>query len=301
MATPQPSYPLRRQVPSREWSPGIHYAQLQTLAPCTFPRRRLYDFELLYIRHGNLVTRMDHQEFRLSSGQLIFLSSGVYHQNIIVSEAETRLLGIHFDFFGESVIAREEDMLVNEDDVSAGKFAVEAVTAPFMPLSEDPVYTPSPECVLAMEQLVHEFTMRHAGYEWVCRGLMLNILASLLRSQSSRRLAKASVHEERIRALIDEIELHPASRWTNRSMAAAMNMHEDHFSKLFRELAGMPPGEYLRAIRHREARKLLRETDESVEAVGGRVGYPDIHYFSRVFTANEGISPRAYRKLSRIL
>lgn len=98
MATPQPSYPLRRQVPSREWSPGIHYAQLQTLAPCTFPRRRLYDFELLYIRHGNLVTRMDHQEFRLSSGQLIFLSSGVYHQNIIVSEAETRLLGIHFDF-----------------------------------------------------------------------------------------------------------------------------------------------------------------------------------------------------------
>ncbi len=152
-----------------------------------------------------------------------------------------------------------------------------------------------------MEQLVHEFTMRPAGYEWVCRGLLLGILTSLLRMQNSRNAAKSSVHTERIRALIEEVEERSAERWTNKSMAATMNMHEDHFAKLFREVTGMPPGEYLRSIRHREARKLLRETDWPIERVGDLVGYPDIHYFSRVFTANEGISPRAYRKLSRIL
>lgn len=62
----------------------------------------------------------------------------------------------------------------------AEKFALEAVTAPFMPLSQEPIYTPPPECIHAMEQLVHEFTMRPAGYEWVCRGLLLGILTSLL-------------------------------------------------------------------------------------------------------------------------
>ncbi|MEK4293923.1 AraC family transcriptional regulator [Paenibacillus odorifer] len=301
MSDKDPSYPLRKQVPSRDWAPGIHYAQLQTLPPCTFQRRRLYDFELLYVRQGKLLTKMDTEEYILNAGQLIFLSSGVYHQNVILSDSDTKLIGIHFDFFGESIITHDEDMVVNEDEVIHDKFAFEAVTVPFMPLSQEPIYSPPPECVHAMEQLVHEFTMRPAGYEWVCRGLLLGILTSLLRTQNSRVAAKSSVHTERIRALIDELEERLAERWTNKSMATSMNMHEDHFAKLFREVAGMPPGEYLRSIRHREARKLLRETDWPIERVGDQVGYPDIHYFSRVFTANEGISPRAYRKLSRIL
>lgn len=293
-------HPVKKETPFREWSPGIHYAQFQSLQPCSFPERRLYDFELLYVRQGELTTRMNGTLHSLTPGQLIFLAPGVYHQNSILS-SPAKLLGIHFDFFGESRILREEDMVVNEEEVIPGKFAVEAVAAPFLPLSEDPIYTPPPECVHAMEQLVQEFTMRPPGYELVCRGLMLGILTSLLRTQSSRRLAKASVHGERIRALMEEIEAKPAAGWTNSSMADRMNLHEDHFSKLFRQIAGMPPGEYLRSIRHREARKLLRETDWPVEKVGEQVGYPDIHYFSRTFSAQEGISPRAYRKLSRIL
>ncbi|MCA1291550.1 AraC family transcriptional regulator [Paenibacillus sp. alder61] len=50
-----------------------------------------------------------------------------------------------------------------------------------------------------------------------------------------------------------------------------------------------------------EACRMLRDTDWTIEEVGAHVGYSDIHYFSRLFSANKGISPRAYRKLSRIL
>lgn len=57
MAEKEPRYPLRKQVPSREWSPGIHYAQFQTLSPCLFPRRRLYDFELLYVRQVEIINK----------------------------------------------------------------------------------------------------------------------------------------------------------------------------------------------------------------------------------------------------
>lgn len=294
-------HPVRKQAAYREWSPGIHYAQFQTLPPTRFPQRRLYDFELLYVCHGELATRMNGICYTLTAGQLIFLPSGVVHQNEITSAPTAKLIGIHFDFFSELNIQREEDMVVNENEVQQGKFAVEAVPVSGSPLSEDPIYTPSSECVQAMEQLVHEFAMRPVGYELVCRGLMLGILAYLTRSHMSRRIAKSSVHGERIRDIMERMEASPATGWTNKTIADIMNMHEDHTAKLFRQIAGMPPGEYLRSIRHREARRLLRETDLTIETVGEKVGYPDIHYFSRIFTSNEGISPRSYRKLSRIL
>jgi hypothetical protein len=55
--------------------------------------------------------------------------------------------------------------------------------APFAPLSANPVYTPSLQCVQLMEQLVHEFTLRSPGYTLICKALILHILAILLRTQ----------------------------------------------------------------------------------------------------------------------
>lgn len=142
--------------------------------------------------------------------------------------------------------------------------------------------------------------MRPPGYELVCRGLMLGILTSLLRTQSSRRLAKASVHGERIRTLMEDIEAAPAAGWTNRSMAALMNLHEDHFSKLFRQIAGMPPGEYLRSIRQR------KRASCSGKQIGllRRLGSGSVIRISTISAEPfrpRRVFPRAYRKLSRIL
>lgn len=294
-------HPVRKLVPFQDWSPAIHYAQYQTVAPRMFPGRRLYDFELLYVCHGKLSVAMEHKTFTLSPGQLIVLPSGVYHQNETVAVPITKLIGIHFDFLGELNINKEEDMVVNEEEVKGEKFAVEAVDQTCSSLSEEPVYNASHDCVQSMEDLIHEFTMRPLGYQLVCRGLMLNILAFLIRSQVSRRISGASVHGQKIKELMLDMEKVPAAAWSNSIIAERMGMSEDYTSKLFRQIAGIPPGEYLRSIRHREARKLLQETNWPIERIGEHVGYPDIHYFSRVFTAIEGVSPRGYRKLSRVL
>jgi AraC-like DNA-binding protein len=245
---------------------------------------------------------MNGERHALAAGQLVFLPSGVYHRNEVVSSPYAKFLGIHFDFFDELAIQTEADMVVNEEAVQLDKFGEEAVAESFAPLSETPVYTPSLACVQLMEQIVHEFTMRPPGYELACKALMLNVLSMLLRSRSAREAAEgASVHGPKIAALMQQIEADPAEAWTNRELARRLSMNEDHMAKLFKQVAGMPPGEFVGSIRHREARRLLRETDLPVETVGERVGYRDIHYFSRIFRRHEGISPREYRKLSRIL
>lgn len=295
--------PKMRSAPFTTWSPNIHYAQFQTLPPCRFPVRRLYDFELIYVIHGEMATTMNGQRYLLSAGQLIFLPSGVYHQNEIVSEPDAKLMGIHFDFFGEVTIQKEEDLLAPEKEMVWDKVAAEPLieTDRGLTFSSNPVYSPSVECVQTMEQLIHEFARRSLGYELVCKGLMLEILAQLLRSQMARRITGVSEHGERIKRLAEQMDAAPAEDWSNRRVAAELQMSVDHAAKLFRRIIGVPPGEFLRTVRHREACRLLRDTDWTIEEVGAHIGYSDIHYFSRLFHANEGISPRAYRKLSRIL
>ncbi|MCR8660222.1 AraC family transcriptional regulator [Paenibacillus endoradicis] len=285
----------------KEWSPSIHYAQMQTMPYGKLPRRRLYDYELLYVSHGEAATEMNGQRYVLQEGQLIFLSAGIYHQNEITSRPNSQFIGIHFDFFDELDIQTEEDMVVNEDKVQSNKFCIEAVASSFSPLSEDPVYTPPLACVQLMEQLVYEFTNRSLGYELVCKALMLQILAHLLRTQITRQLADKSIHTIAIKKLMDAIQADPSASWNNKALAEIMCLNEDHMAKLFKKVARMTPGEYVSSIRHHHARRLLRETHLSIEAIGGNIGYDDPHYFSRIFRKHEGISPKQYRKLSSIL
>lgn len=301
MESMQESYPLRRHAPIKEWSPRIHYAQFQRMPAGPLPERRIYDFELLYVSQGEAATTIRGQRYALSAGQLIFLPAGVYHQNEAVSNPDTRFLGIHFDFFDELDIQTEADIIVNEGHVQQHRFAHEAIAEGFQPLSQQPVYTPALACVQLMEQLVHEFTMRPLGYELACKALMLNILTHLLRLQQSRSRLLASPHNGKLIELIDEIERHPAAPWTNVLIAERINLSVDHAAKLFKQIVGLPPNEFIHSVRHREARRLLRESDLSVEQIGEQLGYSGIHYFSRLFRKHEGISATEYRKLSRVL
>ncbi|MCR2807805.1 AraC family transcriptional regulator [Paenibacillus soyae] len=294
-------FPLQRSAPFKEWSPSIHYAQIQRMPAGVLPQRRIYDFELLYVSQGQAATTMLGQRYELSAGELIFLPSGVLHQNEAASTPDTRFLGIHFDFFDEQDIQTEADMIVDEEHVQERRFAFEAVADAFEPLSGNPVYTPPLACVQLMEQLVHEFTMRPPGYELACKSLMLQILLHLLRLQKSRSQWLASQHDGRLLELVEEIERRPAEGWTNALIAERLGLSIDHAAKLFKQLVGLPPGEYVHSIRHREARRLLRETDLTIERIGEQVGYAGIHYFSRLFRKHEGISATEYRKLSRVL
>lgn len=96
---------------------------------------------------GQLSLAMEERTYTVLPGQLIVLPSGVYHWNATEADPTTKLIGIHFDFFGELNINREEDMVILEEGVMEEKIAMEAVEESCSPLLEEPVYHPSHDCV----------------------------------------------------------------------------------------------------------------------------------------------------------
>jgi len=59
---------------------------------------------------------------------------------------------------------------------------------------------------------------------------------------------------------------------------------------------GVTPIQYLIDLRMAEARRLLiGSPGRDIKEIGEIVGYPDPHYFSRIFKNTHGITPTEYR------
>ena len=71
-----------------------------------------------------------------------------------------------------------------------------------------------------------------------------------------------------------------------------------HFNRIFRQLVGIPPCQFLGALRLQEAKRLLLTTDASVTDICFQVGYSSLGTFTRRFTSLVGTSPRHLRALA---
>ncbi|MBU9726660.1 response regulator transcription factor [Diplocloster modestus] len=80
-------------------------------------------------------------------------------------------------------------------------------------------------------------------------------------------------------------------------VAEKFNYNYTYVSRLFREMKGVSMIKYLTEKRIGAAQKIMKEKPNlSVNHVCNMVGYTDQHYFSRVFKASTGMSPKEYRK-----
>ena len=73
-------------------------------------------------------------------------------------------------------------------------------------------------------------------------------------------------------------------------LAALCGYHAIYFSSLFRKCTGDNPKQYLISQRIRKAKFHLL-SGEKMEAIAERLGYASVHYFSRNFKEETGLTP----------
>lgn len=79
-------------------------------------------------------------------------------------------------------------------------------------------------------------------------------------------------------------------------MVAASGLPERTFKRRFKAATGMAPLEYVHALRIEEAKRMLEQSAEPVEAIALEVGYEDAGFFNRMFKRRVQLTPGQYRK-----
>jgi len=79
-------------------------------------------------------------------------------------------------------------------------------------------------------------------------------------------------------------------------MARACAMSESYFRKVFTQLMGISPLEYVNRHRIHRAMHLLHVTNDSVQSVAAACGFPSVITFSRNFVRYAGQNPSTWRR-----
>jgi AraC family transcriptional regulator len=150
-----------------------------------------------------------------------------------------------------------------------------------------------------MERLCDELTRGQASPLFV-QGLAQLIAVHLARDYGETveepRSGSPLLPGYKLRQMTDWMAEHVAEDINLARLAAQAGLSKFHFQRLFKSAVGVSPSRYQINLRMNEARRLLRETKQSVVDVALEVGYTDPSHFAKLFRRETGLSPSDYRR-----
>lgn len=100
-----------------------------------------------------------------------------------------------------------------------------------------------------------------------------------------------------VRRVTDEIDLHLSHHVSTAELADRLGVSTSTLARRFKDATGTTVVGYVARRRAERAARLLATTSQSVRDIATFVGYEDANYFVKVFRAEYGMTPSAYREL----
>jgi AraC family transcriptional regulator len=100
---------------------------------------------------------------------------------------------------------------------------------------------------------------------------------------------------ERLYRVYNYIEGHLGSRLTLTDLASATGLSPYHFSRSFKQAAGIGLWRYVMHRRLERAKILMRQTDRSLSVIAQEVGFADQSHLTSVFRREMGVTPGQFR------
>ncbi|MDD2456215.1 MAG: helix-turn-helix domain-containing protein [Kiritimatiellae bacterium] len=125
--------------------------------------------------------------------------------------------------------------------------------------------------------------------------LRITTIELLMEVLFSARAHTVPPEEGRLEVIRHEMLNHPEGAFYVADLARRAGMAPNHFITRFRDVAGLPPRQFLLDCRMRRASRLLRESAMPVTEIALSLGFCSSQHFANLFKRHTGVTPLAWR------
>jgi len=162
-------------------------------------------------------------------------------------------------------------------------------------LSQCAVVRGTPQMRATMKQIFAEFAGRNFARAHVLRALSASLIGFVARELMRGKPGNGASDSLLLRRFEALLEQHHLDRWSVSDYAAALSITATHLNRVTRAATGDTASHLILNRMIREARRNLVYTNLPVSSIAYTLGFDDPAYFSRIYAAATGLSPRAFR------
>lgn len=266
-----------------EYHPLVSKIDLKEILTCfyqvrksnyVFPGESHDHYELTYIDHGCLDTTIDGQKYNLKKYDLILYYPGQFHTQSTDAENTCSYLTITFDL--ESTLGKSLKNRV----FHTKKNVYQALTE-FMKVTQNEGYMNDELSLLYLKQI-------------------LIFLCQDGENEDEDLLSTNPMQEHYESALLNEILVYINNNifkaFTVEDLCVKFSISRSSLQSLFKNNIYITPKQYISNVKLNQAKIMIHEHKHTISEISDVLGYTSIHYFSRKFKLQYGMSPTEYAK-----
>jgi AraC-like DNA-binding protein len=280
-------------------SPYIRVAMDSTIqAPWKLSQRVIFDYELLYIKEGEVKITIEDEVYIGASGDVFLFKPKQRHSMEIIGDNNLRQPHIHFDLFYQKDSSEVKVCFRPLEKISQEEMAFfrEDVT------TNSQMYLPNKIKIKNIEffenllfEIIKEYSQKELYYNLSMKGhfikLWIYIIKECVENENisyKAKLKELNKIKEFLHSNLDkEINLD--------MLSAIFNISKFHLLRLFKSAYKMTPIRYHLTLRIEKAKEIIQYSDMSLTEISERFGFNSINAFSRAFRKVEGVAPSFYR------
>ena len=247
------------------------------------------EIELSLILCGFGTYNSDGKLYPIKTGDVFFYKSSHHHCMTDIAEGGMRILNIHISPLYMHLVKSQAAQEHFGREFLSGSFDTVRLTDTLTKEAGEKLRT----LILSIKEELEE--KRH-GYELLAESYLAEIFVLLSRCALKTQKQSGGEGSEVIFRTLEFIDEHYTEQISLLDLSLFARLEKTYFATLFKRVIGTNPWEYVLIKRIEKAVELLKNTDQSVLSVAGKVGFNNTANFNKIFKKYTGTSPKELRK-----